>query len=55
LTLEGPATIIETAPQIRDAEQRFTVRYRPPRINPTRVLLQIEVSRILSSSTLKNS
>ena len=53
LTLEGPATIIETAPEIRDAEERFTVRFRPPRVNPTRVVLQINVSRMLGSSGLK--
>ncbi len=53
LTFEGPASIIDTAPEIRDAEARFTVRYRPPRINPTRVVLQIEVTRMLSSASLK--
>lgn len=54
ITLEGPATIVETAPEIRDAEERFTVRYRLPRINPNRVVLQIEVARVLSSASLKN-
>lgn len=53
LTLEGPATIIDTAPEIRDAEERFAIRFRPPRINPTRVVLQIDVSRRMGSASLK--
>jgi len=53
LTLEGPATVVDTAPEVRDAENRFAVRYRPPRINPTRVVLQIEVARMLGSANLK--
>jgi PPOX class probable F420-dependent enzyme len=49
LTLEGPVTVLTDPEAVRDAERRYAVRYRPPRENPRRVVLQIGVDRVLGS------
>lgn len=53
LTLEGPARVLTDADAVRDAEARYAVRYRTPRENPKRVVVEIEVTRVLGSSTLR--
>lgn len=52
LTLEGPARVLRDADAVRDAEQRYERRYRPPRVNPRRVVIEVRVERVLGSSTL---
>lgn len=52
LTLEGPATVLDDPESVAEAVQRYAGRYRVPRENPTRVVIAIQVQRILSSSTL---
>ncbi|QIS04565.1 TIGR03618 family F420-dependent PPOX class oxidoreductase [Nocardia brasiliensis] len=52
LTLEGPATVLDSPEDVAEAERRYAERYRVPRENPTRVVIAIEVRRALSSSTL---
>jgi PPOX class probable F420-dependent enzyme len=49
LTLEGLVQVLTDADSVADAEARYTARYRPPRENPQRVVLQIAVDRILGS------
>ncbi|MGY0499774.1 PPOX class F420-dependent oxidoreductase [Nocardia sp. FBN12] len=53
LTLEGPATVLADSADVAEAVRRYTERYRVPRENPTRVVVAIQVSRVLSSRTLK--
>ncbi len=50
LTLEGPTRVLEDAAAVRDAEERYAVRYRTPRPNPERVVLLVEVDRVLGAS-----
>ena len=52
LTLEGAATVRRTPAAVRDAEQRYAVRYRTPRPNPARVVIEVQVSRVLGSRSL---
>ncbi|RPA66279.1 PPOX class F420-dependent oxidoreductase [Gordonia oryzae] len=52
LTLEGPARIRREPEQITDAEQRYALRYREPRPNPRRVVIEVGVERVLGSRTL---
>lgn len=52
LTLEGPARVLRDPAAVRDAEQRYERRYRPPRVNPKRVVLEVLVERVLGSSTM---
>jgi PPOX class probable F420-dependent enzyme len=49
LTLSGPISVETAATAVADAERRYAERYRPPRVNPKRVVLRIEVSKLLGS------
>jgi PPOX class probable F420-dependent enzyme len=50
LTLEGTAVVRDDAAAVADAEQRYARRYRQPRPNPTRVVLEISVDRVLGNA-----
>lgn len=49
ITLEGPSRIVSSPEGVADAVARYAVRYRQPRPNPERVVLEIEVERILGN------
>ena len=49
-TLEGTAVVRDDGASVRDAETRYAQRYRQPRENPARVVLQISVDRILGNA-----
>ena len=46
-TLEGTAVVRDDAASVADAVERYAARYRQPRENPARVVLEISVDRIL--------
>jgi PPOX class probable F420-dependent enzyme len=46
-TLEGVAVLRDDPESVRDAERRYAERYRVPRVNPRRVVLEITVNRVL--------
>jgi PPOX class probable F420-dependent enzyme len=48
-TLEGTAVLGEDSESVRDAERRYAQRYRVPRPNAKRVVLQITINRVLGS------
>jgi PPOX class probable F420-dependent enzyme len=48
-TIEGTAVVRNDAGSVADAEARYTERYRPPRPNATRVVIEIAVDRVLGS------
>jgi PPOX class probable F420-dependent enzyme len=48
-TLEGTATVRDDAEAVRDAEARYAARYRQPRENPERVVVEIAVRRFLGT------
>jgi F420H(2)-dependent biliverdin reductase len=48
-TLEGRAVLRADADAVADAERRYAVRYRTPRVNPNRVVLEIAVTRVLGN------
>lgn len=50
LTLEGTTRVLEDAESVRDAEDRYAVRYRRPRPNPERVVVVLDVDRVLGGS-----
>ena len=50
LSLEGTTRVLEDRASVRDAEQRYAVRYRPPRPNPERVVVVLDVDRVLGGS-----
>ena len=49
LTLEGTLAVRTEPDTVRDAVDRYARRYRVPRENPTRVVLEITVDRALGS------
>lgn len=49
-TLEGDAVVRDDPDAVADAERRYAARYRPPRPNPERVVLEITVRRRLGLS-----
>ena len=50
VTLEGTAVVRGDAASVADAVQRYAARYRQPRENPARVVLEIAVDRILGNA-----
>jgi F420H(2)-dependent biliverdin reductase len=52
LSLEGRASVNTEADAVRDAELRYAQRYRTPRVNPRRVVIEVRVERVLGSSDL---
>ena len=50
ITLEGTTRVLEDAVSVRDAEQRYAGRYRQPRPNPERVVIVLDVDRVLGGS-----
>ncbi len=47
LTLSGPVHVERDADVVADAVRRYAERYRQPRPNPLRVVLVVEVDRVL--------
>ncbi|WP_327030336.1 TIGR03618 family F420-dependent PPOX class oxidoreductase [Micromonospora sp. NBC_01740] len=49
LTIEGRAVVRSDQPAVAEAEHRYAERYRTPRPNPDRVVIEITVTRLLGS------
>src|ERR1700744_52739 len=52
LSLEGRASVNKEIDAVRDAELRYAQRYRTPRVNPRRVVIEVQIERVLGSSDL---
>jgi PPOX class probable F420-dependent enzyme len=48
-TLEGDATVRDDPVAVAEAERRYALRYRTPRPNPERVVIEIAVRRVLGA------
>jgi PPOX class probable F420-dependent enzyme len=48
-TLEGAARVSRDPEEVAEAVTRYAQRYRQPRVNPERVVLLIDVTRVLGS------
>ncbi|MEV7287002.1 TIGR03618 family F420-dependent PPOX class oxidoreductase [Streptomyces sp. NPDC093252] len=46
-TLEGRAVLRAEPEQVAEAERRYAERYRTPSVNPTRVVIEITVTRAM--------
>ena len=53
MSMEGPAVVSADPERVADAVRRYSGRYRVPRENPTRVVIEIAVDRVLGSSTIR--
>lgn len=54
-TVEGRAVIRDDPAAVAEAERRYAARYRPPRPNPRRVVIEVTVTGVLGSSRLTGS
>lgn len=52
ISLDGVATVHDDAATVADAVARYAVRYKPPRVNPTRVAIALEIRRVMASRSL---
>lgn len=52
LSIAGRAVIERDPDAVRRAEELYTERYRPPRVNPKRVVIRIDPERVMGSSGL---
>jgi PPOX class probable F420-dependent enzyme len=51
-TIEGRAVIRDDPESVAEAERRYAERYRQPRPNPQRVVIEVTITRVLGSATL---
>ncbi|MEV8375848.1 TIGR03618 family F420-dependent PPOX class oxidoreductase [Kribbella sp. NPDC056861] len=49
-TLEGRAVVSDDPERVADAVRRYAERYREPRVNPQRVVVEITVTRVLGNA-----
>jgi PPOX class probable F420-dependent enzyme len=48
-TVEGTAVVRDDLAAVAEAERRYAVRYREPRPNPQRIVIEVSVTRRLGS------
>ncbi|MCE7008885.1 PPOX class F420-dependent oxidoreductase [Kibdelosporangium philippinense] len=48
-TIEGIVVLRDDAESVREAESRYAERYRTPRVNPKRVVLEMTIKRLLGN------
>ncbi|QFG20345.1 pyridoxamine 5'-phosphate oxidase family protein [Actinomadura sp. WMMB 499] len=48
-TVEGRAVLRTDEASVADAERRYAARYKPPRVNPERVVIEIAVTGVLGN------
>ena len=48
-TLEGTAVVRDDPESVADAERRYAERYKTPRVNPNRVVIEITVTRAMGT------
>ena len=49
-TVEGIATVHDSPDKVAEGERLYAARYRVPRPNPARVVIEISVTKVLGSS-----
>jgi len=49
-TLEGRAVVSDDPGRVEDAVRRYAKRYREPRVNPQRVVIEITVTKVLGNA-----
>ena len=52
LSLEGVPRVSDDPDRVGEAVRRYAQRYREPRVNPTRVVIEIAVDRVLGATSL---
>lgn len=50
MELEGTAVVKDDKESVAEAERRYAERYKQPRPNPERVVIEITVTRVLGNT-----
>ncbi len=53
ISFEGPARVVEDPDAVALAVELYTARYSEPRPNPRRVVLELQVERVLGSADFR--
>ena len=53
VTFEGPVRVLDDADSVASAVAAYAQRYRQPKVRDDRVVIEIEVDRVMCSSGLK--
>ena len=53
ITVEGKAVVRSSADAVEEAVRRYAGRYRQPRPNPERVVIEVSITRALGSSVFR--
>jgi hypothetical protein len=51
-TIEGRAVMRDDPAAVAEAEKRYEARYRRPRPNPERVVIEVTIAKVLGSASL---
>jgi len=51
-TIEGKAVVRDDPESVAEAVRRYAVRYRQPRTNPERVVIEVTIAKVLGSASL---
>ncbi|GAA2510229.1 pyridoxamine 5'-phosphate oxidase family protein [Winogradskya humida] len=51
-TIEGRAVIRDDPESVAEGEKRYAERYRTPRPNPQRVVIEVSITKVIGSATL---
>ena len=51
-TIEGRAVVRDDPESVAEAVRRYAVRYRQPRTNPERVVIEVTIDKVLGSASL---
>ncbi|WP_328476498.1 PPOX class F420-dependent oxidoreductase [Actinoplanes sp. NBC_00393] len=54
-TVEGLAVVRDDPGPVAEAERRYAERYRTPRPNPQRVVIEVTITKVLGSASLESS
>ena len=53
ISFEGPARVVTDPDAVAHAVALYAARYRQPRVNPERVVLELQVERVLGSAQFR--
>jgi PPOX class probable F420-dependent enzyme len=53
ITVEGKAQVVSSAEAVDEAVRRYAARYRQPRVNPERVVIEVSITQVLGSSVFR--
>jgi PPOX class probable F420-dependent enzyme len=53
ITVEGKAQVRSAPDAVEEAVRRYAARYRQPRVNPERVVIEVSITKVLGSTVFR--